>query len=153
MASTQPSRGNRVAIDSSVYFAAAWSPRGSARELLAWGILGEATLVISDFVYEETEEHLTEKLPAGLPYFRQVRQTIGTSVALPPEALVAQALEILDDPEDAPVVAGAVHGEAPYLATYDRRHLLRKAEQIRQVFGLEVATPEQILIALGLRSR
>jgi len=150
---TQPGRGDRVAVDSSVYFAAAWSPRGSARELLAWGILGELTLVISDFVYEETEEHLTEKLPAGLPYFRQIKQAIGTSVGLPPQSLVEQALEILDDPEDAPVVAGAVHGEARYLATYDRRHLLRKSEEIRQGFGLEVATPEQILLTLGLRSQ
>jgi predicted nucleic acid-binding protein len=153
MASTPPSRGSRVAVDSSVYFAAAYSPWGSARELLVWGILGELTLVISDFVYSETEEHLTEKLPSALQYFRQIKEAVGSSVGLPPESLVEQALSILDDPEDAPVVAGAVHGRARYLVSYDRRHLLRKAADIRQAFGLEVVTPEEVLLALGLRSR
>lgn len=153
MASAPPSRVSRVALDSSVFFAAARSARGYARELVAWGIIGALELAISFFVYEETEEHLTAKWPRALPYFLEVKAAIGVTAPLPPEALVRQTIEILDDPEDAPVVAGAAFAQAQYLATYDRRHLLAKREQIRQLFGLEVATPEAILTTLGLRSR
>jgi predicted nucleic acid-binding protein len=151
MASIRAPQGHRVAVDSSVYFAAARSTRGSARELLAWGVADVILLVISLFVYEETEKRLGDKWPQGLPYFAEVRRIVGAQTDIPPDVLVRQALEVLDDPNDAPVVAAAAHCEADFLATYDRKHLLAKRDVLSHTFGFEVATPAEILVALGLR--
>ncbi|MGH2442196.1 MAG: hypothetical protein ACRDFX_03410 [Chloroflexota bacterium] len=59
----------------------------------------------------------------------------------------SQILEVANTVElkDAPIVAAAVEAKAEYLATYDRRHLLRVADRIHGTFGIKVATPSQIL--------
>ena len=50
--------------------------------------------------------------------------------------------------KDAPIVAAAVHAGAHYLATYDRRHLLSQAEQIRAHFRIATMTPDEVLRAV-----
>lgn len=62
-------------------------------------------------------------------------------------ALVRQAAAIIA-PKDAEIVAGAVHAGAMLLATYDRKDLLSKREEIFAAFAVTVATPEEILAGL-----
>jgi len=47
------------------------------------------------------------------------------------------------------IVAGAIHAEAKFLATYDRKHLLAQATLIQNRFGIIVATPEAVLSTIG----
>ena len=54
---------------------------------------------------------------------------------------VARIIEL----KDAPIVAGAIMLGAPYLASYDRRHLHSQRAVIFQHWGIRVATPEEIL--------
>lgn len=51
--------------------------------------------------------------------------------------------------KDAPIVAAAIAANASFLATYDRKHLLAKKAEIGGRFGIMVATPDDILAALG----
>ena len=51
--------------------------------------------------------------------------------------------------KDAAIVAGAMHAQATFLVTYDRRHLLSHADLIEQVLGVKVMTPQVILDALA----
>lgn len=48
----------RLFIDSSVLFSAANSAKGHSRDLLLMGASGEITIVISDYVLEETRRNL-----------------------------------------------------------------------------------------------
>jgi hypothetical protein len=47
--------------------------------------------------------------------------------------------------KDAPIVAGAIHAAAEFLATYDRKHLLAQAGLFQDRFGITVGTPEAVL--------
>lgn len=65
----------------------------------------------------------------------------------PPAALVRQVAADIAL-KDAPIVAGAVHAAAAFLATYDRKHLLAQAAVIQDRFGITVGTPEVVLVAI-----
>jgi hypothetical protein len=43
---------------------------------------------------------------------------------------------------DAAIVAGAMAAGARFLATYDRKHLLAMADEIRSAFGIETVAPD-----------
>lgn len=61
----------------------------------------------------------------------------------PPESLVSAAAEVVA-PKDAGIVAAAAHGHVAYLATYDRRHILRQRHEIEAHFGIKVVTPDEV---------
>jgi predicted nucleic acid-binding protein len=67
MVSPKPQR--RIFLDSSVLYAAAFSPTGPARRLILKGLEGSVTLAISDLVIEETKRNLTKNAPFALPSF------------------------------------------------------------------------------------
>jgi hypothetical protein len=50
--------------------------------------------------------------------------------------------------KDAPIVAGAIKANAQYLASYDRKHLLRQAAMIKDHFGVTVDNRDNILAGL-----
>ena len=144
MASTHTTPPVKVFIDSSVLIAAAISLRGSARELLNAGILGNYQIVLSQLVLTESERNIVRKAPAALPLFQFFAETLAPGIVRPSREhvlAVAQVVEV----KDAPIVAGAMEAGAIYLATYDQQHLLRCAERIRAAFGIIVATPADII--------
>jgi len=56
----------RLFVDSSVLFAAAYSRTGHARDLILMAVRGEITLVVSHLVLDETRRNLTESAPERL---------------------------------------------------------------------------------------
>jgi predicted nucleic acid-binding protein len=140
----------RVFVDASVLFAAALSARGYARDLLLVGMRSKVFLSCSAFVLEETERNLTTKAPGALPAFQIFRQALAAQIVRPSRADVLRAARSIEL-KDAPIVDGAVRARARYLATYDRRHLLAHAGHIEATFGIVVATPDDILTAIGLK--
>ena len=54
------------------------------------------------------------------------------------------------DPKDAPVIAAAMAADAPIITTHDQRHLLSRAQEIREAFGVEVLTPRDVLECMGV---
>lgn len=134
----------RLFIDSSVIIAAAISSTGSARDLLAAAFGGEYHLASSALVLDECERNLTRKAPRALPLFHLVRAVLDQHLTEPPDELVREVARFIED-KDAPIVAAAIDAGARYLATYDRRHLLRQAAIIQARYSLIVATPDDIL--------
>ena len=147
MATSRRPSPTRVFVDASVLFPASLSPTGSARELIVAGVFGRVSLVLSPFVVEETRRNLSRKAPPALPFFEAFLARGVVHVVDPPAALVRRVAEEIE-PKDAPIVAGAVHAEVRFLATYDRKHLLAHAALIRVTFGIAVETPEAILASL-----
>jgi predicted nucleic acid-binding protein len=146
MASPPTGKATSTLVDSSVLIAAAISARGAARDLLLEGLRGRRTLHLSTLVLLETERNLRKKQPAALPAFEGFRAALTAAVVDPPVALVRRVAGVVA-PKDAPIVAAALEAGAAYLASYDRKHLLRQREAIKAEFGLIVATPDEILSA------
>ncbi|HZU04342.1 MAG TPA: PIN domain-containing protein [Chloroflexota bacterium] len=137
----------RVFIDSTVLFAAAYSATGTARDLLRAGLRGRVQLYISDDVLEETERNLRRKAPEALDQFLLFKAVLNAQLVRPPPALVARVAEVVAA-KDAPIVAAALAARASYLATWDRKHLLRWRAQIKTAFNIAVVTPAEVPIAL-----
>lgn len=137
----------RAFVDSSVLMAGALSASGSARDLLLAGVRGEVHLLASPLVLLETERNLARKAPAGLPAFYEFRALLEGNLVDPSRELVVEVARHIE-PKDAPIVAAAHVARAAYLATYDRRHLLRQADLIRQVYSIETVTPDVVVSAL-----
>ena len=75
----------RVFIDSSVLFAAAYSNKGYARDLILLGIQKKLQLVISTLVIEETRRNLADFAPETIPALEEIFDSISiTEVNIPP---------------------------------------------------------------------
>jgi predicted nucleic acid-binding protein len=134
----------KVFLDSSVLFSAFFSSTGSARDLLTIAEPTRVELWISEVVLAETRRNLTRKGQHTVGQFEQQIATGSFFHADPPGALILAVARVIE-PKDAPIVAGAISAGADFLATYDRAHLLTQAELIHDHFGLEVATPHDVL--------
>src|SRR5688572_3895492 len=140
----------RLFVDTSVLFAASHSQTGSARDLLVAGVLGQVTLFLSPFVIDETRRTLSRKSPHALPYFERFLTRGLLHSVEPPKVIVWQVAAVIAT-KDAEIVAGAIHARVTFLATYDRKDLLSKRQEILEAFGVTVATPNEILADLDRR--
>jgi len=64
----------RIFIDSSVLFTAANSAKGHSRDLMLISAAGKLTLVLSDFVLEETRRNLALTQPGSTVLERIIRE-------------------------------------------------------------------------------
>jgi predicted nucleic acid-binding protein len=117
----------RLFIDSSVLFAAAYSTRGHAHDLIQMGIRGQVTLVISRLVLEETRRNLAASAPEGLPPLERLLENLSLEIVQPSldEVLAATNYTAL---KDAPILAAARTANVDILVTLDQKHLLGKPE-------------------------
>src|SRR5918992_5452302 len=145
MVSPNPHR--RIFLDSSVLYAAAFSPTGPARRLILRGLEGSVTLVISDLVLEETKRNLTKNAPLALPSFSLIADLFAPYITRSSKAEVLQAAKIVYL-KDAPIVAAAAKGKADYLATHDVKHLLTHGQAIEAAYGITVIAPAELLSIL-----
>jgi predicted nucleic acid-binding protein len=142
-----PTPPRHVFLDSSVLYAAAFSPTGPARRLILKGLEGSVTLTISDLVLEETKRNLTKNAPLVLPYFTRLADLFSSFITNPTKAEVLQAARIVHL-KDAPIVAAAAKGKADYLAIHDVKHLLKQAQAIEEAYLITVLPPAELLSIL-----
>ena len=140
-------RTPKVFLDSSVFFAAAYSDRGSAHDLLVAAVEGRVSLVLSRYVLTETERNLWESAPRFYLNFLRFRDEVPYQLSDPSPQLIAETERIVVA-KDAPVIAAARAARASLVATYDRKDMLSKREEIFAAFGVTVATPNEILAGL-----
>lgn len=137
----------RIFLDASVLFAASHSPRGFAHDLIVAGALGLVDLILSAYVIAETRRNLSRKSPSALPVFEAFLDGSFMIFSQPPAVLAHRVADHIAS-KDAPVVAGAFHAGAQFLATYDRKDLLAKRQEILAVYGVTVATPDEVIASL-----
>lgn len=132
---------NRVFVDASVLFAAAYSATGSARDLIILSLEGKVTLVGSEFVIEEVKRNLAKKTPEKVPALvEHILPAITEIVEAVTKEDVLAAAEYTAL-KDAPVIAAAKKANVPVLTTYDQKHLLSKPE-VAEKSGLQIVTPD-----------
>ena len=147
MASRQPPSPPTIFLDASVLFAATLSKQGYAHDLIVAGSSGGIELFVSTFVLIKTRRNLARKASRALPELDGLLALAPVRLSDPSPSLVQQVATDIAL-KDAPIVAGAIHTGAAYLATYDRKHLLARASLIEARFGVVVATPETIHTAV-----
>ena len=142
-----PNPPKRVFLDSSVLYAAAFSPTGPSRRLILKGLEGGVALAISDLVLEETKRNLTKNAPLALPYFTILADLFSPFITSPTKAEVLKAAQIVHL-KDAPIVAAAAKAKADDLATHDVKHLLNHAQAIEAAYGITVLAPAELVSIL-----
>ena len=117
----------RLFLDSSVLFAAAYSNRGHAHDLILMGIRNQVTLVMSKLVLEETRRNLAASAPESLPVLERLIDNLSIEIVQPSrdEVLAAAQFTAL---KDAPILAAAHIANVDILVTLDQKHLLGKPD-------------------------
>jgi predicted nucleic acid-binding protein len=140
----------KVFIDSSVFFAAVYSSKGFARDLLLYAERGRVGLVLSDLVLDETERNLEKNAPWAVAAHFSIRSNLDYRLRNPSQRLIIDTARVVVA-KDAPIIAAARSARVKLVATYDRKDLLSKRLEIADAFGITVATPDEILTTLRLR--
>jgi predicted nucleic acid-binding protein len=144
MATFAPARRTRIFLDSSAVIAAAISSSGSALDLINLGLDGQVERVVSSLVLTESERNIARKAARAFSVYRLISDALQRRVVDPTPDLVRLVARFVE-PKDAAIVAAALAAEAPFLASYDRKHLLGQASAIQTAFHITVATPAQII--------
>ena len=138
----------KVFIDSSVLYAAAYSENSTARQLLLGIYSFPYRICVNEFVLEETRRNLSQDAPDKLSALNILLNYLGAPEEDASKELVLKAAEIVHL-KDAPILAGAVHAKATHLASYDKHHLLKHAQKIKERFGIIVCDPARILAVVA----
>jgi putative PIN family toxin of toxin-antitoxin system len=137
---------NKVFVDASVLFAAAYSAAGYARDLILLASEDKVALVVSQDVLEEVRRNLAESAPEKLEVFEIQLAAVAFEQVVTPSREAVLAAATYTFLKDAPIVAAAVQAQAEYLVTYDRKHLLDRPE-VAEKSGLKIVTP-QVVVSL-----
>lgn len=135
---------NRVFVDTSVLFAAAYSATGAARDLIKFAIQKRVQVILSQDVLTETERNLARKAPAKLEIYQQFLTLIEPEIVDRPGKEVVWQIEQYVAQKDAPIIAAAIAAQPDYLVTYDRKDLLDKPE-VAEKSGLMIVTPDVVV--------
>lgn len=121
----------RVFLDANVIFSAAFTDGGAVRSLFdVANKHGDVDLLATGYVLREARTNLERKAPSRLSELEALLENV-TVLEEPPARLVEQLAPLVPDPGDAPILAGAVSGEAQLLVTGNER-------DFRDLYGEEV---------------
>jgi predicted nucleic acid-binding protein len=132
----------RIFIDSSVLFSAAYSSKGYSRDLMMLGAIGTIKLVVSDFVLEETRSNLVLKQPA-LKILEQIIQGAQIEIVSASVQQVKEAMKVVV-PKDAPTLAAARTARVDVLVSLDKKHLLGHPE-LESYLNAPILTPAEAI--------
>lgn len=138
------SRRLRVFLDTSVMIAGIMSPEGGAGAILEAGRLGLIELYLSAGVIKETAGKFTEKFPELRNlFFQALKELKPNLVAAPSKKMIRQAVFIIADPDDGPILAAAQSAPVDYLITLDTKHFLTK--KVKMAVRFSIVTPGEFL--------
>jgi len=112
----------RIFIDSSVLFTAANSAKGHSRDLMLISAAGKLTLVLSDFVLEETRRNLALTQP-GLTVLERIIREARIEIVSVTRKQVLDAMKWIV-PKDAPILAATKAAQVDMLVSLDKKHIL-----------------------------
>ena len=135
----------KLFLDANVIFSAAHQAEGRAQHLVALAGAGRCTLVTSAHAIEEARRNLELK-SRGFEARLRAALAVTDTVAEAPGHIVAWAAGEGLPPQDAPILAAAVHCGAQILVTGDARDF--RPLYGRTLRGVKVVTPAQALAAV-----
>ncbi len=133
----------RIFFDSSVLFAAAASPTGASRALVILAELGLLRPVVCPQVFDEVERNLQRKVPAALPYFRRLQNTLPWEIVDDPTPEEVQRCMDVIAAKDAPILAAAIAAQPHRFVTLDTRDFNRP--EVHQHVAFSIRTPGELM--------
>lgn len=114
-----------VFLDSSVVLSGLRSPNGGSGMLFKASAAGKLKLIVSEHVVREVGKYLG-KLEIDVNRFEiLVEKKIIKVIADAADDLLDKFENVVEDIDDAPILAGAVVSGADFLVSLDKRHILR----------------------------
>jgi predicted nucleic acid-binding protein len=135
----------RIFIDSSVLFSAAYSAKGHSRDLMLISAAGKLTLVLSDFVLEETRRNLALTM-LGLTVLEHIIREARIEIFTVNRQQVQDAMKLIV-PKDAPILAAAKAATVDVLVSLDKKHILGHSELERYI-NAPILTPAEVIALL-----
>jgi putative PIN family toxin of toxin-antitoxin system len=114
-----------VFLDASVVLSGLISPTGGSGKLLKAGSQKKMQLVVTEKIVLETVRQL-RNVHVRHKTFERVLSSRGIRiVSTPSEERIVKFLPVIDDPDDAHVLAGAVSVGSDILVSLDKKHILK----------------------------
>jgi predicted nucleic acid-binding protein len=127
----------RVFLDTSVLFAAVFSPTGGARKLFHLAEAGVLRLVAGPAVLREADEVVRRKAMASRPVLAQLLDAGRVEISpAPTEMQVEDARQHVQYAPDARVLAEAIRAEPDWFVTHDKEHFLNERQELKLAFAI-----------------
>jgi predicted nucleic acid-binding protein len=134
-----------IFLDSSALIAGAISETGAAHVLLQIGESEDILLTVSEMVIVESERSVAKKSPRNLNDLRKLIKTAKLRIVNDPSRKEVEAnLDLIEDPNDVPILLAAMKAKVDYLATHNRRHFLDDPK-VAERAGIRIGTPGDVL--------
>lgn len=131
-------------MDSNIFISALLFD-GKPEEILFMASKGKIQIIISPSIIEEIRKNLTDKFDRSEEWVRQALETIiSISQVVVPEIKVKDIKYLPDNK----ILEAALVGEANYIVTGDKRHLL----PLKEFRGIPIITPARFLTAIRSRA-
>jgi predicted nucleic acid-binding protein len=131
----------RLFIDSSVLFSAANSARGHSRDLMLLSASGEITILVSDFVLEETIRNLSQLKYPPLTELEDLLKNASIEIVKVDKHAVLGAGKFIVM-KDAPIIAAAKFARVDMLVSLDKKHILNHPE-LESYIKASILTPAE----------
>ncbi|MCD6412359.1 PIN domain-containing protein [bacterium] len=139
-------RKTKVFLDSSVVIAAVLSFSGSSFALIRNSLFKNYQLFLLEYVLEECFRVLYIKYPTKLPILIAFLTAFPFQIAKDPSQKEVEKVIDIINPEDAPILAGAIKYQAKYLITLDKKDfLVQKVIGFAEKHKISVITPKEFL--------
>jgi predicted nucleic acid-binding protein len=131
-------------LDTSALIAGIVSSTGAAREVLRLAELELIEIVMSRQVIVEADRNIEAKLPDLLYEYRDFIELLAPVLADDPSPKdLKKYLDLIVDPDDAPILAAAALHKVDYLVTWDKKHFLKTS--IRTGTDMQILAPGEFL--------
>ncbi len=133
-----------VFLDTSALFAAVYSTKGGAFEILALGQAEMLQILVSPQVLTEIEAAIRQKAPEILAELSLALDRSRLQVVAAPSQMLKASQELIPYIPDAIVLAAAWEANTDYFVTLDKKHFLEN-DALRQAAPFLVGTPGDFL--------
>jgi putative PIN family toxin of toxin-antitoxin system len=139
-------RVGKVFIDSSIVIAAVLSPSGGSFRLIRESLFKNYTLLISDYVLEESIRILKTKFPEKTYILPILLENFRFKMTKDPSEKEVEKLIDIIDFKDAPILAAVIKYKTDYLITLDKKHFLnQKVLEFARDKKISILTPKEFL--------
>ncbi len=129
----------RIFMDSSVLFSAANSSKGHSRDLILMGASGEITIIISNFILQETIRNLAGLKSPPLTELDQIIENANIEIVDATKQAVLDAAKLIVL-KDAPIIAAAKTAKVNMLVSLDKKHILGRTD-LEAYINASIVTP------------
>ncbi|MBU6360897.1 MAG: PIN domain-containing protein [Chloroflexi bacterium] len=114
-------------FDASIIFSAVYSKTGASRELFNLALLDKVVLTTSEYAFKEAKRRIESKYPHLIAEFEQMENRGVFRLVEADKQDIIEALSIIADPFDAPIIAAAKKSKCVALISFDTGHMHNQA--------------------------